>query len=93
MSNPVLERKTAALSGRGATVQGIAMITLLDLGFVVAAAMMAWQHPELNMVWHIEKSKTGRTHLPGFCFFAISRNISIHAEFNTFMTFCNFILI
>ena len=47
MSNPVLERKTAALSGRGATVQGIAMITLLDLGFVVAAAMMAWQHSEL----------------------------------------------
>ena len=52
-------QKIAALSGHGATVQGIAMITLLDLGFVVAAAMMAWQHPELNMIRHIEKTKPG----------------------------------
>ncbi|MBR1494179.1 MAG: hypothetical protein IJ601_03935 [Acidaminococcaceae bacterium] len=43
-------QKTAALSGHGATVQGIAMITLLDLGFVVAAAMMDWQHP--NSTWY-----------------------------------------
>ena len=68
MSNPVLERKTAALSGHGATVQGIAMITLLDLGFVVAAATMAWQHPELNMVWHIEKTKPGEHIFPVFAF-------------------------
>ena len=69
MSNPVLERKTAALSGHGATVQGIAMITLLDLGFVVAAAMMAWQHPELNMVWHIEKTKPRGHIFPVFTLF------------------------
>lgn len=47
MSNPVLERKTDVFHGTGATVQGIAWITLLDLGFVVSAALMAWQHPEL----------------------------------------------
>ena len=47
MTNPVLTRNTTVLRGTGATVQGIALITLLDLGFVVAAAMMAWQHPEL----------------------------------------------
>ena len=47
MTNPVLTRNTAALRGQGATVQGIALITLLYLGFVVSAAMMAWQHPEL----------------------------------------------
>ena len=47
MTNPVLERKTDAFRGTGATVQGIALITLLYLGFVVSAAMMAWQHPEL----------------------------------------------
>ena len=47
MTNPVLARNTTALRGTGATVQGIALITLLYLGFVVSAAMMAWQHPEL----------------------------------------------
>jgi hypothetical protein len=47
MTNPVLTRNTTALRGTGATVQGIALITLLYLGFVVSAAMMAWQHPEL----------------------------------------------
>ena len=47
MTNPVLARNTTALRGTGATVQGIALITLLDLGFVVSAAMMAWQHPGL----------------------------------------------
>ncbi len=47
MSNPLVERKTDAFRGTGATVQGIALITLLYLGFVVSAAMMAWQHPEL----------------------------------------------
>ena len=47
MTNPVLTRNTAATRGQGATVQGIALITLLYLGFVVSAAMMAWQHPEL----------------------------------------------
>ena len=47
MTNPVLARNTTALRGQGATVQGIALITLLYLGFVVSAAMMAWQHPEL----------------------------------------------
>ncbi len=47
MTNPVLERKADAFRGTGATVQGIALITLLYLGFVVSAAMMAWQHPEL----------------------------------------------
>ena len=47
MTNPVLARNTAATRGTGATVQGIALITLLYLGFVVSAAMMAWQHPEL----------------------------------------------
>ena len=47
MTNPVLTRNTTALRGAGATVQGIALITLLYLGFVVSAAMMAWQHPEL----------------------------------------------
>ena len=47
MTNPVLKRDTAALRGTGATVQGVALITLLYLGFVVSAAMMAWQHPEL----------------------------------------------
>ncbi len=47
MTNPVLKRNVTALRGTGATVQGIALITLLDLGFVVSAAMMAWQHPEL----------------------------------------------
>lgn len=46
MTNPVLARNTAALRGQGATVQGIALITLLYLGFVVSAALMAWQHPE-----------------------------------------------
>ena len=49
MTNPVLKRDTALLRGSGATVQGIALITLLYLGFVVSAAMMAWQHPELFM--------------------------------------------
>ena len=49
MTNPVLKKDTAALQGTGATVQGIALITLLYLGFVVSAAMMAWQHPELFM--------------------------------------------
>ena len=47
MTNPVLARNSAATRGTGATVQGIALITLLYLGFVVSAAMMAWQHPEL----------------------------------------------
>ena len=47
MTNPVLTRNTTVLRGTGATVQGIALITLLYLGFVVSAAMMAWQHPEL----------------------------------------------
>ena len=47
MTNPVLTKNTTALRGTGATVQGIALITLLYLGFVVSAAMMAWQHPEL----------------------------------------------
>ena len=47
MTNPVFARNTTALRGQGATVQGIALITLLDLGFVVSAAMMAWQHPGL----------------------------------------------
>ena len=47
MTNPVLTRNTTVLRGAGATVQGIALITLLYLGFVVSAAMMAWQHPEL----------------------------------------------
>lgn len=47
MTNPVLTRNTTALRGTGATVQGIALITLLYLGFVVSAAMMAWQHPEM----------------------------------------------
>ena len=47
MTNPVLARNSTALRGTGATVQGIALITLLYLGFVVSAAMMAWQHPEL----------------------------------------------
>ena len=47
MTNPVLTRNTTALRGAGATVQGIALITLLYLGFVVSAAMMSWQHPEL----------------------------------------------
>ena len=47
MTNPVLARNTTALRGQGATVQGIALITLLYLGFVVSAAMMAWQHPEM----------------------------------------------
>ena len=47
MTNPVLARNSTALRGQGATVQGIALITLLYLGFVVSAAMMAWQHPEL----------------------------------------------
>ncbi len=47
MSNPLVERRTDAFRGTGATVQGIALITLLYLGFVVSAAMMAWQHPEL----------------------------------------------
>lgn len=47
MSNPLVERKTDAFRGTGATVQGIALITLLYLGFVVSAAMMAWQHPGL----------------------------------------------
>ena len=47
MTNPVLARNTAATRGTGATVQGVALITLLYLGFVVSAAMMAWQHPEL----------------------------------------------
>ena len=41
MTNPVLTRNTTALRGAGATVQGIALITLLYLGFVVSAAMMA----------------------------------------------------
>lgn len=49
MSNPLVERKTDVFRGTGATVQGIALITLLYLGFVVSAAMMAWQHPELFM--------------------------------------------
>ena len=47
MTNPVLTRNTTVLRGTGATVQGIALITLLYLGFVVSAALMAWQHPEL----------------------------------------------
>ena len=47
MTNPVLTRNTTVLRGTGAPVQGIALITLLYLGFVVSAAMMAWQHPEL----------------------------------------------
>ena len=47
MNNPVLKRNEAVVRGTGATVQGIALITLLYLGFVVSAAMMAWQHPEL----------------------------------------------
>ena len=47
MTNPVLARNSTALRGQGATVRGIALITLLYLGFVVSAAMMAWQHPEL----------------------------------------------
>jgi len=47
MTNPVLARNTAATRGTGATVQGIALITLLYLDFVVSAAMMAWQHSEL----------------------------------------------
>ena len=47
MTKPVLARNSTALRGQGATVQGIALITLLYLGFVVSAAMMAWQHPEL----------------------------------------------
>ena len=41
MTNPVLTRNTTVLRGTGATVQGIALITLLYLGFVVSAAMMA----------------------------------------------------
>lgn len=47
MSNPIIERKADAFRGTGATIQGIAMITLLDLGFVICAAMMSWQHPDL----------------------------------------------
>ena len=43
MTNPVLARNTTTLRGQGATVQVIALITLLYLGFVVSAAMMAWQ--------------------------------------------------
>ena len=49
MTNPVLTRNTAVMRGQGATVQGIALITLFYLAFVVSAAMMAWQHPELFM--------------------------------------------
>ena len=39
MTNPVLTRNTTVLRGAGATVQSIALITLLYLGFVVSATM------------------------------------------------------
>ena len=45
------------------------------------------------MVRHIEKTKPGEHNFPVFALFEIRRNISIHAEFSTFMIFCNFILI
>ena len=40
MTNPVLARNTTALRGQGATVRGIALITLLYLGFVGSAGVL-----------------------------------------------------
>ena len=47
MTNPVLTRNTTVLRGTGATVQGIALITLLYLGFVVSAAMRLFADYEM----------------------------------------------
>ena len=47
MTNPVLTRNTTALRGVGATVQGIALITLLYLGFVVSATMRLFADYEM----------------------------------------------
>ena len=53
MTNPVLARNTTALRGSGATVQGIALITLLYLGFVVSAAMRLFADYEM-VTWAVE---------------------------------------
>ena len=47
MTNPVLTRNTTVLRGAGATVQSIALITLLYLGFVVSAAMRLFADYEM----------------------------------------------
>ena len=53
MKNPVLTRDLEKIDGESATIQGIALLTLFDLLFVLVGAMASWTQATVFMPWII----------------------------------------